>query len=331
MKILIIRFSSIGDIILTSPVVRCVQKQLGAEVHFLTKKNFRGLVESNPYIKRVWTIEEKISEIATDLKAENFDYVIDLHKNLRTWQVRTQVAGQFFAFQKLNVHKWLMVNLKINCLPKVHIVDRYLKTVAPLGVQNDGVGLDYFIPAKDEINLLGMDRLMLPEAVKKGDKYIAFVIGAAHATKRLPTEKIVAICHKVTYPIVLLGGKEDIENGQIIENQLLGHVTNLCGQLNLNQSASMIRQAAKVVTHDTGLMHIAAAFRKDIISIWGNTIPEFGMTPYLPTQNSEICEVPSLNCRPCSKIGFKKCPKGHFRCMNDQNTEGVAAAINRGL
>jgi ADP-heptose:LPS heptosyltransferase len=330
MKILIIRFSSIGDIVLTTPVVRCVHKQLGAEVHFLTKKNFKGIVESNPYIKKVWTIEKNVSEIADALKAENFDYVVDLHKNLRTWQVKNTLSTQFLVFHKLNVDKWLMVNLKINRLPKVHIVDRYLKTVEKLGVQNDGEGLDYFIPAKDEVDISTFN--IPPQSRVSRDfvatQYIAFVIGAAHATKRLPTEKIVEICNQVKLPVLLLGGKEDIENGQLIESQTTGKVINLCGKLNLNQSASVVRQATKVVTHDTGLMHIAAAFRKDIISAWGNTIPEFGMTPYLSGEGSKIFEVTNLKCRPCSKIGFDKCPKGHFRCMNDQNTEGVVSAIN---
>ena len=332
LKILIIRFSSIGDIVLTTPVVRCVHKQLGAEVHFLTKRNFKGIVENNPYIQKVWTIEKDVSEISTVLKAENFDYVIDLHKNLRSFQVRRALSTQSFVFHKLNVEKWLLVNVKINRLPNIHIVDRNMKTVEKLGVKNDGAGLDYFIPEKDEVTLsdfnippqscFGLDGAFAP--------YIAFVIGAAHATKRLPPQKIVEICNSIQLPIVLLGGKEDVEHAQFIENQTNGHVLNLCGKLNLNQSASVVKQAKNVISHDTGLMHIAAAFRKDIISIWGNTIPEFGMTPYLPTEGSQFFEVKGLKCRPCSKIGFDKCPKGHFKCMNAQNTEGVISAINKG-
>ena len=326
MKILIIRFSSIGDIVLTTPVVRCVHKQLGAEIHYLTKKNFKGIVENNPYIKKVWTIEKDVSEIVDNLKAEDFDYVVDLHKNLRTWRTRLALSTSSLVFHKLNVDKWLMVNLKINRLPKVHIVDRYLQTVEKLGIQNDGAGLDYFIPTKDEVDIL---TLGLPNFIKNAPpQYIAFVIGAAHATKRLPTEKIIEICNKIHLPILILGGKEDRENGELIESQSIAQVVNLCGKLNLNQSASVVRQATKVVTHDTGLMHIAAAFQKDIISVWGNTIPEFGMTPYIWREKSTIFEVNNLKCRPCSKIGFDKCPKGHFRCMNEQNTEGVAAAIN---
>jgi ADP-heptose:LPS heptosyltransferase len=317
-KILIIRFSSIGDIVLTTPVVRCLHKQLGAEIHFLTKKNFKGIVDNNPYIKRVWTIDKQVSEISTDLKAEKFDYVIDLHKNLRSLQVKRSLSTSSFAFDKLNVEKWLMVNLKINRLPNVHIVDRYLATVAGLGVKNDGAGLDYFIPQKDEVDI---STFQIPP------QYIAFVIGAAHATKRLPLIKILDICANCALPIVLLGGVDDEPISRMVEFHR-PKVINLCGKLNLNQSASIVRQATKVIAHDTGLMHIAAAFRKDIISIWGNTIPEFGMTPYLPTEGSKIFEVTDLYCRPCSKIGFDECPKEHFQCMNLQNTKAIIAAIN---
>ena len=117
--------------------------------------------------------------------------------------------------------------------------------------------------------------------------------------------------------MVLLGGKEDAATAEQVYQFHKNKTLNLCGKLNLNQSASIIQQANKVITSDTGLMHIAAAFKKDIISLWGNTIPEFGMGPYLAGKNSQILEVKNLSCRPCSKLGYKKCPKGHFKCMND--------------
>ncbi|MBL7814472.1 MAG: glycosyltransferase family 9 protein [Saprospiraceae bacterium] len=318
-KILIIRFSSIGDIVLTTPVIRCLRQQLGAEIHFLTKKGFKGIVENNPYVERVWTIEKKVTEISTDLQAEKFDYVVDLHKNLRSFQVKRALSTHNVSFNKLNVEKWLMVNFKINRLPDVHIVNRNLATVAPLGIKDDGKGLDYFIPQHDEVLLSTYN---IPP------QYIAFVIGAAHATKRLPTPKIVAMCQHIQQPIVLLGGKDDVQTSRLIESPCSGKVINLCGKLNLNQSASVVKQARMVISHDTGLMHIAAAFGKDIVSVWGNTIPEFGMTPYLPTEGSKIFEIKNLACRPCSKIGFDKCPKEHFRCMEEQDTEGVVEFVN---
>jgi ADP-heptose:LPS heptosyltransferase len=331
MKILIIRFSSIGDIVLTTPVIRCLKQQTGAEIHYLTKKNFEKILGSNPYIDRVVSIEKDISEVLTLLKSMNYDYVIDLHKNLRSLRVKTSLKAKSYSFDKLNFEKWLMVNLKINFLPFKHIVDRYLETVVPLGVKNDGLGLDYFIPKEDEINM----ETLAPEI---NQPYIAFVIGAAHATKRLPVDKIVEICDKITYPIILLGGKEDADNGAFIVSKSKRKLVNLCGTLNLNQSASVVKQAHKVISHDTGLMHIAAAFHKDIISVWGNTIPEFGMYPYLPEMKEtqdwtslkkefNLFGVEDLSCRPCSKIGHQQCPKKHFRCMKDLDMDKIIAVI----
>jgi ADP-heptose:LPS heptosyltransferase len=341
MKILVIRFSSIGDIVLTTPVVRCLKQQLSAEVHFLTKRNFEKIVSSNPHIDRVFSIEKKTSEVIKLLKTEGYDAVIDLHVNLRSLQIKFALGVPSYSFDKLNFEKWLMTNFKINRLPNSHIVDRYLKTVEPLGVKNDGKGLDFFIPKEDEIDVISDSRFQIsnpkfqiPEGIapsnfkRQTSNYVAFVIGAAHATKRLPTEKIIAICNQIQLPIYLLGGKEDAERGDLICVKSNSYVVNLCGKLNLNQSASVVRQAEKVVTHDTGLMHIAAAFGKDIISVWGNTIPEFGMTPYLPTAGSHIIEVKDLSCRPCSKIGHDKCPKGHFKCMQMMDTFAVSTVVN---
>ena len=329
MKILIIRFSSIGDIVLTTPVVRCLKEQLGAEVHFLTKRNFEKILLSNPHLDRVFSIDKKVSEVLELLKNEGYDAIIDLHANLRSLQVKLGLGVRSYSFDKLNFEKWLMTKLKINRLPPLHIVDRYLETVAPLGVKNDGKGLDFFIAKEDEIDVLLDEKgLIQSNFFKNGDsKYIAFVIGAAHATKRLPTEKIIEICNQIELPIFLIGGKEDVERGELIVSKSTTYVVNLCGKLNLNQSASIVRQAEKVISHDTGLMHIAAAFGKDIISIWGNTIPEFGMTPYLPTANSQIIEVENISCRPCSKIGHDACPKGHFDCMNKMDILRISRAV----
>jgi ADP-heptose:LPS heptosyltransferase len=328
MKILIIRFSSIGDIVLTTPVIRCLKKQIGAEIHFVTKKNFEKILLSNPYVDKVWSIEKEANEILPQLKLEGFDYIIDLHKNLRSFQIKWALKAPSFSFNKLNIEKWLMVNLKINRLPYTHIVDRNLETVASLGVKNDNEGLDYFIPKEDEIDLNELTRkhgFNIPDK-----KYIVLVIGAAHATKRLTVEKLIEICNKIELPIIILGGKDDMINSDLINSKSIGYALDLCGKLNLNQSASVVKQAYKVITHDTGLMHIAAAFRKDIISVWGNTIPELGMYPYIPegvNSINEMIEVKDLSCRPCSKIGYDKCPKGHFKCMQMIDTDAVAEFV----
>jgi len=318
-KILIIRFSSIGDIVLTTPIIRCLKQQMNVELHFLTKSAYKNILSPNPHLDKIWTIDKEIGEVIRDLKAEKYDHIIDLHHNLRTLRVKLNLGVPATSFPKLNVKKWLLTNLKINQLPNIHIVDRYFETVKKLGVKNDNTGLDYFIPSNKEI-----------DTVQYGfapHEYIAFAIGAKFATKRLPTHKIIKICKSLPYPIVLLGGKEDIANGNLISEKSGTHVFNACGQFSLHGSASWVRQSRLLITHDTGLMHIGAAFKKRIISIWGNTVPTFGMYPY--QTDYEVIEVNDLKCRPCSKIGYQACPKGHFRCMESIDVGEILEQIQR--
>ena len=326
MKILVVRFSSIGDIVLTTPVVRTLKVQLdNVEIHYCTKEQYRELIIHNPYIDKVHLLNDSLPDLIRRLKKEKFDYVVDLHHNFRTFWVKKILRVKSFAFDKINREKWLKVNLKIDKLPNKHIVERYMETVRPLGIKMDSLGLDHFIPEKDEVPLD-----WLPETHRNG--YVVYAIGAQHNTKKLPLQRMIELCDKINKPIILLGDKGDTERGEklcaffertkqsepfeaMLEKLNKKSVLyNGCGKFNLNQSASLIRQARYVFTHDTGLMHIAAAFKKEIFSIWGNTIPSFGMYPY--RTKFTIFENNRLDCRPCSKIGFNKCPKGHFNCMN---------------
>ncbi len=310
-KFLILRFSSIGDIVLTTPVIRNLKQQVaGAEVHYATKKEYHYLLENNPYIDKIHLLGDSENEIIEQLKLENFDYIIDLHNNVRTLNIKRQLKGKSVAVDKLNVKKWLLVNLGINLMPNVHIVDRYMDTVKQFGVSNDGKGLDYFIPAESEVTLPNFNK----------NAYNVYAIGGQHETKKLPLNKMVELVRSTTGPLILVGGPEDKDRGEQLIKSLLttgwpGLVVNAAGKTSVNQSASIIKNAKQVYTHDTGMMHIAAAFKKKTISIWGNTIPALGMTPYLT--ESIIIENTKLRCRPCSKIGHDTCPKGHFKCMNE--------------
>ena len=322
MKFLIIRFSSIGDIVLTTPVIRCLKQQVAnAEVHFLTKKTFASIVENNPYVDKVFTLSKSWETMIHELKQEQYDYVIDLHHNTRTWRVKKALKTISYAYNKLNIQKWLLTVLKINRLPKVHIVDRLLDTIKPFGVVNDGKGLDYFIPEKDIVQ-----KKDIPLSHSLG--YVAIVIGAALNTKKMPVQKLQELCVAINYPIILVGGREDLIAGDAIAQKDTGKIYNACGKFNLNESADIVRNATVVISHDTGLMHIAAAFHKKTISIWGNTVPAFGMYPYYG--NFQVAnftsEVTNLSCRPCSKIGHNQCPKKHFKCMMLQDIDAIVAA-----
>lgn len=327
MKILVIRFSSIGDIVLTTPVIRCIKRQLdGVELHYLTKKDFAPLLEANPYVDRVHSFENVLREIMPLLLDEHYDHVVDLHRNIRSLKVKAQLDCSAETFNKLNFEKFLIVNFKVNRLPGTHVATRYFEAVEELEVKDDGEAPDYFIPEKEEFDLS-----RLPPGFRSG--FIAWVVGGNHFTKMYPSDKIVEVCQSIDSPVLLLGNTEDKDRGDLISSESGSNVLNLCGQLSLHQSASVVREAQKVITNDTGLMHIAAAFQKEVISLWGNTIPEFGMYPYFGKNKkkeknlSQIHQVSELYCRPCSKIGFNHCPEGHFRCMREITVDQVLRAI----
>jgi ADP-heptose:LPS heptosyltransferase len=321
MKVLIVRFSSIGDIVLTTPVIRCLKQQLTRiEIHYLTKEKFRTILSENPYIDHLHTIEKSTNEIISELKLLDFDYIIDLHNNIRTRALSFKLGVKTYRFPKLNIQKWLYVRFKINQLPNIHIVDRYFDAVKSLSIKNDFLPCDFYIKEKDQVNINQNFKI-------NAYSYVAFAIGAQFATKRLPNHKVREICEKISLPIILLGGSEDAQNGKEIQSGL-SHVTNTCGIFSLGQSASIVQQAKTVITHDTGLMHIASAFEKHIVSIWGNTTTAIGMYPYMPRKKDfSIHEVNNLSCRPCSKIGFKTCPKKHFKCMEKQDIELIVKSV----
>ncbi|MBK7374912.1 MAG: glycosyltransferase family 9 protein [Chitinophagaceae bacterium] len=328
-KFLIIRFSSIGDIVLTTPVVRCLRKQLpGAEIHFLTRQAFRGMVATNPYIDKVHVLGDSFELMLHELQTEEYDYIIDLHHNLRTLRIKRSLKKvKAFSFHKLNIEKFLLTNLKINMLPDKHIVDRNLETVRSFGIQDDGQGLDYFIPEADVV-----DNNDLPTSHLHG--FIAVVIGAALATKKLPVHKLKELCAALDHPLILLGGKEDQEDGKAIASVDEVKIYNACGKFSLNESADLVRRSKLVITHDTGLMHIAAALQKPIISAWGNTVPAFGMYPYYgkySKQHYDVVEINKLWCRPCSKIGYRKCPRGHFKCMENIAVNDIVNLVRHRL
>jgi len=324
MKFLIIRFSSIGDIVLTTPVIRCLKKQLpDDEVHYVTKPQFAPILENNPYIDKLHLLSDLKTTIS-ELKKERFDYIIDLHHNLRTWRLKTAMFEVLsYSFNKLNIEKWLLTNFKINVLPKKHIVDRYMEPVNFFGVRNDGQGLDYFIPEKDIV-----PPSHLPASHVHG--FIAIAIGAAHNTKKLPAHKLKELCSLIDHPLVLLGGKQDeaIANEVSLTDPI--KIYNACGKFNLNESADLVRKSRLLITHDTGLMHIAAALQKPIISVWGNTVPEFGMYAYYGNYEIENTkfEIQHLPCRPCSKIGYSKCPLKHFKCMELHSMQDLSKKIS---
>jgi len=325
LKVLVIRFSSIGDVVLTTPIIRALKNQLpNATIHYITKVQNKGILEHNPYIDQLFTIQKSISECVEHLKKQHYDLVVDLHKNTRTLSLKKQLGVPSLTFPKLNLEKWLLVNLKWNKMPNLHIVDRYFMAVKSLGVTNDQLPCDYFIPVHEKVATESVWHI-------KEKSYLAIAIGAQFATKRMNVELLEKIIAPLTHPIVLVGGKTDVDFAEkLIQRFPEKKLISACGSFSLSQSASIVQQAKAILTNDTGLMHIASCFEIPTISVWGSTVPQFGMYPYFPRTKEAFSmhQVENLHCRPCSKIGFQNCPKKHFSCMNEQNVADILHSIH---
>ena len=320
MKILVIRFSSMGDIIYTTPVVRCLKKQLpNAEVHFITKPAFKYIYDNNPYVDKLLLLKPKLADTIAEIKAEGYDHIIDLHNNLRTAIIKLRTGIKSSTYNKQTVLKWLNLKFRFKLVAPIHLVDRYLKTVEFLGVTNDGQPIDYYI--KNQYQLTNL----LPATHERN--YIAFIIGATHFTKRMPNAKIINICRELKYPVVLLGGADVKANGDEIAAALGTKVYNACGITSLDESVFLVSKASSIIGFDTGLTHIAEAFNRPIVSVWGGTVPDLlGVQPYM-VKDVLVAGI-DLSCRPCSKFGLEKCPLGHFKCMNDMPEEPIVAFAN---
>ena len=319
MRLLFIRFSAIGDIVLASPAIRCAKQQLpGVEIHLVTKRSMRAVTEANPYIDHFHYLDGDLGALIAELKTFTFDYIIDLHKNLRSFRIRTALGVAVLAFDKLSVEKFLLTKLHINRMSERHISLRSVDALAPLGVVYDEKGLDYFIPSQTEV----------PQLFPSG--YVALVIGASYATKKLPLESLKVLVQQIPHKIVLIGGPEEKSEGDVLAALDPTRIVNTCGQYSLHQSAAFVRDARVVISHDTGMLYIACAFDKSVIAIWGATSPALQVEPFMSeTSKARVFQaiVPNLSCQPCSNFGTTTCPKGHFNCMKQQDLPAIARQV----
>jgi ADP-heptose:LPS heptosyltransferase len=324
-KFLLLRFSSIGDILLTTPLIRCLKKQFpNAIIHFATKASFSEVLNNNPHINRVIEVFDYEYEIITICKKENYTYILDLQNNSRTAKLKNGLRNvKAKSYSAYKFQEWLLLNFKINKMPNIHLADRFMDTINHLQVKNDGQGLDFYIPEIDKIKDTD-----LPLTHRIG--YIGIVINGSHFTKKLPIDKWKQICKKIEHPIVLIGGKSDYAAGKEIALTDEFKIYNACGKYNLNENADIIKGSKFILTNENDYMQIAAAFKKPIISIWGSSVTSFGKPPYYGNYNimSAVIENKNIGCRPCSSNGLKECPKKHFKCMQDLSVAEIVATVN---
>ncbi|MEM7298023.1 MAG: glycosyltransferase family 9 protein [Bacteroidota bacterium] len=324
MKILIIQSSSLGKVVMSTPVIRLLKTQLEAEVHVASDSEYIQVLENNPYLDEIHSTSNSAITSSNSLKHQGFDLIIDLDNSIKSFLTRVFLKGKKIIHRHKRIKKWWSLKLRLNHHPERHLTDRYIETLASLGVKPDNLGLDFFISDRNHV-----ERNWLPKTHQNG--YAVFILDATKKTKQLPIKRMIELCDRINKPIILLGGNwvnklaveieqffrrgSEQEEKEIESLNKKTAIFNACGKFNLNQTASIIDQANWVFTHDNDLMHVAAALNKQTFSIWGSSTANFGEYPY--RTKFTIFENTKIKCRPCSFRGYDKCPKGHFKCMND--------------
>ncbi len=307
-----------GDIILTSPVVRNVKNQLDSEIHFLVKKTFLDLVDHSPHISKTHSLNPDIKHSISALQNESFDLVIDLQKNRKSKAIVKSLGCESLSFDKLNVKKWLLVQSGIDLLPDIHIVDRYFKSLEPIQIVNDNLGNELFISPNTTNSV---QELNLPA------EFIAIGMGAQHKGKCLNQEQLSFIIEEATLPIVLLGGKRELELSRSIEKNSSKKIWNLTGKSSLLETAEIIRNSKITLSGDTGIMHMASAYKVPQISVWGCTSPKLGMFPYEAHEDSIILEPIDHEKRPCAKLG-NRCKYAPNWCIQSIDPNRIVMALD---
>ncbi len=335
-KTLIIRMSSIGDIVLTTPLIRTFKKKFpDGRLDFVIRKEFADLLRYNPYIDTLYEFNAQsgivgLRRLAEQMQHTGYDLIIDAHNNLRSRFIRRRCkAKKIVRINKRIVPRFFLIKFKWKLYrDNVHVVDRYIEPVVQFGVHNDYQGLELHIP--DTIREHVSRQFTGIKSVRK--TIVALCPSAKHYTKRWLKEYYVELAEKLVRDynacIVILGGPEDHAYCEDLKRLIGGeHVLNVAGEVTLLQSAAVLDHCDAVVTNDTGLMHIAAARKRNVVAVFGPTVRELGFFPY--GNKSTVIEHTNLSCRPCSHIGTHKCPKGHFRCMKEVSPGRVLAAVHQ--
>jgi lipopolysaccharide heptosyltransferase II len=327
-KTLVIRFSSIGDIVLSTPLLRVLRARFPqAQIDYVTRTEYAELVKSNSNLNHTYAFDaaggfDSLRDLKKKIREEKYDLIVDIHDSLRSKYLRSLPGAKRVVVDKRVLERSMLVNLKKNIYRGiVSVVDRYIEPLRQFGIENDGKGLELHIP--DEI-LFRVSGKIATLKLNRFENVVGLCPGARHFTKRWPAERFTRVgiecAQNLDAKVILFGGEADSHLcDQICReiNEKAGpeRATSMCGKLTLLESAAAMEYCDIVITNDTGLMHLAAAMHKKIIAVFGSTVREFGFFPY--DKNAVVLERRELECRPCSHIGRSECPEKHFRCMTE--------------
>ncbi|MFC2131971.1 glycosyltransferase family 9 protein [Bacteroidota bacterium] len=338
-NILIIRLSSMGDVILTTSLIRQIKsKYPDVNLHFVTAKPFTDIYRYNPRISKLIEYDKSgdlrdivrlKNELRQIIPGGKYDLVIDLQRNLRSKIFRSGLGRNYLFIHKRRLHKLSLVYLKRPLMKEiVPLPEIYRFAASSLKIEDDHKGLEIWLP--EEKN----NSSYIPDETEYSEKTepirIAIAPGAYHETKRWPIEKYIDLLNKLkakyNADMVLIGGTNDKALTDIINGEVNFSIDDKSGSTSILETAKIISQCSLLITNDTGVMHIAAARKIPVAAIFGSTVKEFGFIPFR-TRNQIIEK--DISCRPCTHIGLNKCPKGHFDCMNKISVREVLNVVSK--
>ncbi|MEO6695739.1 MAG: glycosyltransferase family 9 protein [Ignavibacteria bacterium] len=304
-KILVIRLSSLGDIILSFPLLKKLKEKFpDAQVHFLTKKDYEEILKMNPDVDRIMLFNNSIKDLKNIIQNEKYDLVIDIHKNLRSIYLSRNNGKEILTYKKENLKKYFLVKFKINLFNQIiPVYQKYLLTIKKYSNE-------------DDLKFSESKLLFSKDNITDG-KYIVVSPTSRHFTKTYPADGFIDYIIKLGNKKVILVGdnsKKDLETCAYIESKCI-NVMNLCGKLNMKSLANILYNSEYVICNDSAILHFSEAIGKRVVAIFGSTVKEFGFYPQL--KDSIVIENKNLKCRPCTHIGRESCPEKHFKCMLD--------------
>ncbi len=324
LSILLVRFSSIGDILLTTPLVRALRRRHPeARLVFVTKQAMAPLVAENPHLSAVVTLapDEPVRDLARRLRALAPTHGLDLHASLRTTALRWLVPCRWRGYGKRKVARTLLIATKLDVYGRaLPVAERYFAAARDLDVRPDGEGPEFFLAASARERLAAW----LAARGLGSAPFAALAPGAAHATKRWPPAHWLALAERLRATglvPVIVGGPDD--RGLAQQLAASGHGVSAAGELSLQETGALLERARFAVSGDTGVMHMATGVHTPVVALFGPTVRQFGFFPY---QGRAVVLERPLDCRPCSAMGSRRCPLGHHRCLVDIAPGDVLAA-----
>ncbi len=336
-RILIIRLSSMGDVILTTPLIELAVKTFPlARIDFCTKEKFTSLLRPNPNIHKVIKAKNNLNYSALKdlrqlIKMSNYNMIIDLQNNLKTIYLRSIQDAKVHVFNKRSIKKFIFVKFGQNLLKNEKpIIERYKETIRKYALREDLNSITRPELFTDPSSDRSIENMLQSLGLNAKSKLISIPSVSGHFTKTYPAEYYAEIINNFpdgNAAFFLTGNGRDSVNIQLIKSLTKNKIVyDLCDRLEIEDLNSLIKRCSLVICGDTGPMHIAEAFDIPIVMMAGSSVKEFGFYPQ--NEKAVVLENNSLKCRPCSHYGKSKCPKGHFKCMKELTPELVLAKIN---